>query len=729
MTFEQAIEDMKRRHLREFVSLEERKNNYFVCPICGSGTKAKKTPALKIDPVTKHVTCFSRGCFNGDTGEDTPGALMKIWNCRLREVLKRAGYDIDQDHSGREARTVTTTSTTTNQPVKREPVPEPKRADHTADYKRWNKNLLDNPDVLNMVKGWGITEDSIKYFLIGYEPAWAHPSTVETYGPNARRDSRIIFPRSPETYNARVSDRTYTGAGKYKVDGTSKTMFNVKALRDGKTGKDPVIVVEGEIDAIVLHQIGLRVVGLGTTSNAGIFIEAAKSIDPNAVYILALDNDEAGKEAQKKIADALGQAGIAYISADVGTLYHGKKDAGDAVPEDEDGFTTRLSDYYAHAYEMRAERDEAAAAEAYAQSGPGMVDSFLQEIHTSRFKPISSGIQSLDRALGGGFVRQSVVLLGAATGMGKTALISQICENMVQNGAGDVLYLNLELSRQLLLARSIARISCQRGNEISAREVLRIAEYPELDAAVAEAAQIYKETIAGHLIYNPGEPETDLEKIMEKITAEQRRLGHAPVVVLDYLQLVTGDVGEDNISIIKKAMQKFKTYANENNTIVFIIVANNRDSNKSGQSDINSGRDSSNIEYGADVHMGIEYAAVSTRAVYEADKDGKMQWTTKKGVDIDIINAYKRAYLKLIDEVPVKFWDDEEYELEKKYEELCKKVSVRVNKNRLAESNATATLTFDGAASRFIEYVPKITPKREKKDAPTTTTTPGSFFK
>ena len=146
---------------------------------------------------------------------------------------------------------------------------------------------------------------------------------------------------------------------------------------------------------------------------------------------------------------------------------------------------------------------------------------------------------------------------------------------------------------------------------------------------------------------------------------------------------------------------------------MFIIVANNRDSNRSGQSDINSGRDSSNIEYGADVHMGIEYAAVSTRAVYD---DEHKEWTTKKGVDIDVINAYKRQYLKLIDEVPVEFWEDEEYELEKKYEELCKKVSIRVNKNRLAESNATATLTFDGAASRFIEYVPKITQKREKKD-------------
>ena len=190
---------------------------------------------------------------------------------------------------------------------------------------------------------------------------------------------------------------------------------------------------------------------------------------------------------------------------------------------------------------------------------------------------------------------------------------------------------------------------------------------------------------------------------------------------------MTGDPGEDNISIIKKAMQTFKTYANENNTLVFIIVANNRDSNRSGQSDINSGRDSSNIEYGADVHMGIEYEAVSTHVEYN---DNEKKWEVKKGVDLDKINAYKRRYLKFLSEdVPRQLWGDAEYELMDKYNELCTRFCIRVNKNRLAESNATATLTFDGAASRFIEYVPKITPKREKKDAPTTATTPGSFFK
>lgn len=723
MTYEQAKADIKRRHLREFIPLEERKGNFYVCPICHSGTGPKKTAALKIDPVTYHVTCFSRGCF-GDKGEDTPGALMKIWNCGLREVLKRAGYDIDQDHSGREARTVTTTSTTTNQqPVKREPVPEPKMADHTAYYERCNKNLLNNPDVLNMVKGWGITEDSIKRFMIGYDPAWSHPKTPQY------KSARIIFPRSADTYSARVADRTFTGERKYQVVGKQTRLFNVDTLKNNDQSDEPVVVVEGEIDAIVQLQLGIRVVGLGSISSKNVFIEAAKALAPTAAYILALDNDPQdshrdGQKTQEYIAQALDDAGIAYISADTNYLYNGMKDAGDAVPADPDGFMTRLSDYYAHAYEMREERDKAAAAEAYAQSGPGMVDSFLQEIHTNRFKPISSGIQSLDLALGGGFVRQSVVLLGAATGMGKTALISQICENMVQNDAGDVLYLNLELSRQLLLARSIARISCQRGNEISARDVLRIAEYPELDAAVAEAAQVYKETIAGHLIYNPGEPETNLDKIMEKITAEQRRLGHAPAVVLDYLQLVTGDPGEDNISIIKKAMQTFKTYANENNTLVFIIVANNRDSNRSGQSDINSGRDSSNIEYGADVHMGIEYEAVSTHVEYN---DNEKKWEVKKGVDLDKINAYKRRYLKFLSEdVPRQLWGDAEYELMDKYNELCTRFCIRVNKNRLAESNATATLTFDGAASRFIEYVPKITPKREKKDK---TVDPASLFK
>lgn len=705
MTFEQALDDLKRRHLGEFVPLQERHNNFYVCPICGSGTGPKKTPAFKIDPITKHVMCFSGldKCF-GTKGQDTPGALQRIWNCTLPEVLKRAGYDIETTTRAREGKKMVPTKPA----VKIDPKPEPVQVEYTDRYKAWNKALLENSTMMENLRQWGINDDAVTHFLIGYNPQWVHPK-CEKYN-NATRESRIIFPRSPYTYSARVSDRAYIGEGKYKVVGKQKTLFNAEVLREDDT--QPIIVVEGEIDAILIWQMGNKVIGLGSTSNKDTFVEAAKATNPNAVYILALDNDDGGRDAQTAIANALDIAGIAYICADAEFLYHGKKDAGEAIPEDQDGFISRLVDYYEQSYNLMEERESAAEIEAYNRSGAGMVDSFLQEIRTERFKPISSGIASLDEALGGGFINQSVILIGAAPGMGKTALVSQICENIARTGAGDILYINLEMSRQLLLARSISRLAYENGYDISAREIMRGYEWDsEIEKAVAKAAEEYKNTIAGHLIYNPGDHSNDLDVVMAKIEAEQRRIGHAPIVCLDYLQLLTGKKGEDDIDVIKRAMQTLKNYANENNTIVFVVVANNRESNKTGKSDINSGRDSSNIEYGADVHIGIEYEAVRKTIVWDEESS---KWKVEKGVDLEYLDAIKYRYSALLrEDIPREWWEEEQKQLEELYNQYCTRFIIRVNKNRSGDGGAATTLSFNGAASRFDE-APRIRTTKNK---------------
>lgn len=697
MTFEQAIADMKQRPLTDFVSLTRSKSaDMYCCPICGSGTGQHKTGALKIDPRTHRATCFSGGCF-GDKGEDTPGALMKIWGKTLMEVLETANYQIDKEQG----------APSPAPKVKRDPQPEPKREDYTDQYRAWNNLLLQDTTALETLHSWGIEDKAIKHFLIGYAPEWAHHTHPEY------KSKRIIFPRSRETYSARTIDRSFTGNGKYLIEGNQGALFNPAALRDTNS-KMPIIVVEGEVDAIVIWQLGFtEVVALGSTKNKDRFIKQAQEINPAAVYILALDNDpedsqREGQKTQAYIADQLGKAGIAYISTDTAALYDGMKDAGDAVPKDAEGFIKHIYPYLEQGYNIRAERDKAAEIEAYNSSGPGMVDLFLQDVQTQRYQPIKSGITSLDRATGGGFIRESVIMLGAAPGMGKTALISQVCENIAAAGEADILYLNLEMSREVLLARSIARIANANGKTVTVNEILRGYEWDTgTREIIGMAADEYKSTIAGHLIYNPGKPETDLDKIMGKIEDERRRLGHAPIVCLDYLQLLTGKPDEDTIDVIKRAMQTFKGYANDNHTIVFIVTANNRDSMKTGESGLNSGRDSSNIEYGADLHMGLEYASVgSTIKEITEGEDGEPDVKVEKGKELSFIGAVKKAYLQMTRRnagVPIEEWSSQDKLLLDAYKKYCTRYIVRVNKNRYGDGEATATLVFDGAAARFVE--------------------------
>ena len=81
----------------------------------------------------------------------------------------------------------------------------------------------------------------------------------------------------------------------------------------------------------------------------------------------------------------------------------------------------------------------------------------------------------------------------------------------------------------------------------------------------------------------------------------------APCVVLDYLQILRGREREDDIAIIKRAMGSLKDFAIKHDTFVFVIMANNRAANRSGDVTMESGRDSSALEYGADIQLGLAY--------------------------------------------------------------------------------------------------------------------------
>ena len=690
MKFNEAVQDLRERPLSEFVTLTptpKAGKDMFVCPLCGSGSGKDRTGACKYDPRTKRINCFKCNGFT-DKGEDTPGALSKIWNLSLPEVLIKAGYNIDDDHHVAQAAPV----------VKREPVkPAPVLPDYTAKYQSWHEALLHSDKALRYLHDRGLDDRTINHFFLGYAESWIHPSNEGK--PNQHGESRIIIPRSAGVYTARaMSD---DAGAKYKTTGAE--LFNAAAFHSEETreGKMPIVVVEGEIDAMLLWQLGYEnVVALGTVTNGDRFVEAAKEQNSEATYILALDNDAAGQKAQTDIEAKLAAAKISCISSDTATLYNGKKDVGEAALADEEDLCRRLTDYCEAGYNLRVRREQEAAQEAYNKSGAGMVDSFLQVIQQETYRPISSGLKPIDDALGGGFIRGSVIMLGAAPGMGKTALISQICENIARSTGEDILYLNLEMSREILLARSIARIANAGGKQIiTVNEILRGYEWSDSGKreVVMMAADEYKETVAQHMIYNPGQHTTDLDELLGKIAEETRRIGHAPHVCLDYLQLVTGAKDEDTIDVIRRTMDALKQYANRNHVLVFIVTANNRASMKTGDSGLNSGRDSSNIEYGSDVHLGLEYEAVASKAIVDQGGDVKIV----NGKTLDYLSAVKRRY-GLISSKPESEWTEDEQIIADDYQENCTKFVVRVNKNRYLESERVAKLSFDGASARFL---------------------------
>lgn len=648
-------------HLEQYPAIRPaKKKGTYICPLCGngSGSTGDGLEQDKKDGTGTHWKCFKCG-FYGDAVE-LVAQVEGIQDGGSREAFEVAykayGLTVEPDHQQEPRK---------QEPQQSRPAAAPK--DYTEQYKAWHNSLLQDEKALAYLESRGITRETADRFMLGY--------VVDQYN-----TPRIVIPRSRHDYTARRID----GVTEYKylVTGRQGVLFNAKEAMKDKGDKAPVVVVEGEFDAMSIYQGGYNaVIALGTATAYKALVERAKATYPAATFIFALDNDEGGREAQSKAKASMEAAGLHCIAADPAKLYGESKDAAEAIQKDTEGFFGRLTEYTERGYYERQRREQEAEQEAYFKSGPGMVDSFLQVIKGERFRPISTGISCIDAALCGGLVRQTIVLLGAAPGMGKTSLAAQIGENLAKDGH-DILFINLEMSREQLLSRSLARIANRRGHHISTNDILRGYKWTiDTEEAVYEAADEYKQTVAQHLLYNPGQETTDLDEIMKKIQDEQARIGHAPIVFLDYLQLLTGKVkdrDEEPVQTIKRAMQTLKGYAIANNTIVFLITANNRESMKSGDSDLNSSRDTSNIEYGADLHLGLVY-----KALEEPEQGGPK--------DIKELRAMKSRYY----DAP------QDPQAARDFKKYCCEFALKVNKNRHGSEGRRAYLYFDGASATF----------------------------
>lgn len=297
---------------------------------------------------------------------------------------------------------------------------------------------------------------------------------------------------------------------------------------------------------------------------------------------------------------------------------------------------------------------------------------FWEEIQTDRFKPIPTGLSNLDKALSGGFERKTLVTLAAAPGLGKTAFCQYMFENMARNGQ-HVIYVNLEMDRSQLLSRSISRIVYEQNgspykvasktweqtaseaieNEVTALTVRRGYTWNDKQRVKIEKALTeYRETIAPRFLYVTANPEnsgsitnklTDILGKLRSITEDLLKAGRpAPLVCIDYLQYVDFDDYEgrkpDTAESIKGTLTEFKKFAMEYSTVVLMIMANNRTSNKEGRASMDSGRDTSNIEYTGDTMLSLTYTAVEDQWKHPTGKKDKNGNTVYEVIDNDYIN-------------------------------------------------------------------------------------------
>ena len=338
-------------------------------------------------------------------------------------------------------------------------------------------------------------------------------------------------------------------------------------------------------------------------------------------------------------------------------------------------------------------------------NGLEVFDSFMQRTTGRDYEPIRSGIIDIDNALGGGFVRGTLVMLGAAPGAGKTALCQWLFENMAAAGQ-EVIFINLEMSPDQLIARSISReIWKKEKKTITALKILRGYSWKEEERAIIlRAAEEYKKSIAANLAYLPiGENApiknnkiTEIMGAVKAICDDRKQAGKpAPLICIDYLQLVDGEERDTQESLKRVIMALKREVAIKYNTVVMCIMAQSRAANKTGEADQESGRDTSAIEYSADIMLGLTYTAIEREEECKVKKNPDKADFERERYTMKTIRLFKEAYYN--DRVAAK--------VRSKYPEAgtakpFEAVTLKINKDRFG-CGGSVDLLFDGRHMLF----------------------------
>lgn len=597
MNRQTATEALKER-LAEYVESitdHSRKGNKkaYVCPLCGSGTGRNKTGAFTITPDGHSWKCFA--CDKGGDTLDLIGYVEGIddYNSKLKRAGELFNMTIDapareyqnQDKTAQNTDTYNSIHTPTN-----------------GNYLEFYKQANDNIQATNYPEKRGLSKAILDRFNIGYVGNWKHPNAPE----NVTGSPRLIIPVTQTSYLARdtrdnIPDYQKQYA-KTKVGGSD--IFNGIAFT--QNADQPIFIVEGEIDALSIMEVGGVAVGLGSTSNAKKLAGMVRDKQLERPLILALDNDSRGRKTQAELEGLLQAQKTPYT---VAVLTEGAvKDPNEMLVKNKEAFTARVEEAIKNAKDDKEKYLET--------STDNYIQDFLNGIADSVNTPcISTGFPMLDEVLDGGLY-EGLYIVGAISSLGKTTLVTQIADQVASKGH-DVLIFSLEMARSEVMAKSISRHTIMEvlqtgGDTKNAKTVRgvtagkRYEKYSNTEKdLITNAVQAYS-GYAKHIYITEGVGDLGVQQIRETVEKHTRYTGNTPLVIVDYLQILApANERATDKQNTDKAVMELKRISRDFKTPVIGISSFNRDNYNNAVS-MQAFKESGAIEYSSDILIGLQ---------------------------------------------------------------------------------------------------------------------------
>ncbi|MDE5583625.1 MAG: toprim domain-containing protein [Ruminococcus sp.] len=578
----------------------------YICPVCANGT-GKDGDGIVFDPKADypHWKCYKCGLY-----EDIIGLWKAHTNYTDNSEVFRTLYEhygITIDEMFTDVYSVNNVNIPKNKSDNLSSNTTEPESDYTDFFLQANKNLMQTS------YHRGISLETLNRFNIGYVADWRHPKTPLT----VPTSPRLIIPTSKYSYLARDTRENLTATqkkySKSKVGNVH--IFNVNALQ---TDDKPVFVVEGEIDALSIIDVGGEAVAIGSTSNVNIFLNCLKDCtnlySKKPTLILLLDNDTAGQKATEKIIEGLQDMDIVYYKIDIVAPY---KDANEALTADREQFSAKVEESTLNPEQSEQLMQEMKYMET---SVTAHLQDFLNGISQSVNTPyISTGFKALDTILDGGLY-EGLYIVGAISSLGKTTLFTQICDQIAQNG-DDVLIFSLEMARTELMAKTISRLTFidTLKNKTSYKDAKtargittgsRYANYSLTEKELIQRAINTYRSFSDHVFIHEGIGDIGVTKIREVVQQHISIMNRKPVVLIDYLQILapTNDRSSDKQNT-DKAVLELKRISRDFKIPVIAISSFNRE-NYNSPVNLTSFKESGAIEYSSDVLIGLQLQGI-----------------------------------------------------------------------------------------------------------------------
>ena len=481
--------------------------------------------------------------------------------------------------------------------IEKKPVLKDKTEDFTNYFEQCHRNI----ESTDYWKKRGLSKEIIDRFNIGYVSSF-----IVKQGEVHASWEALIIPTGKNSYMAR---NTSDSEDRIRKFGASP-IYNYRALTESTK---PIFVVEGEIDALSVMEVGGEAIALGSTSNVASLLRLLETTKPCQPLILALDNDKAGKEASVQLDTTLQERGIRHYTVNVSGIY---KDANESLIKDRERFEMNVKEID----NIDKAVEEIEREEYLKTSTKYWLKSFVDGIKDSVNTPfIPTGFKKFDEKLDGGFY-EGLYIFGAISSLGKTTFVTQIADQLAQNG-NDILIFSLEMARSEIMSKSISRITfleLLQGKlpmNIDSRDAKtsrgitcgkRYEKYSDSEKDLIVRSINSYGKYADHIFIFEGVGNIGVIQVRETIEKHFRLTGNIPVVIIDYLQILApySERMSDKQNT-DKAVMELKRISRDFKLPMIGISSFNR-ANYNSQVSMEAFKESGAIEYSSDVLIGMQ---------------------------------------------------------------------------------------------------------------------------